>query len=55
VLEATLDMEPELTDILDRVVGGECFSSDELPEPTKAEKEAPKPPKPSDPDAPTFL
>lgn len=41
VLEATLDMEPELEKALDEVVAGPCFKASELPEPTDAERKAP--------------
>lgn len=42
VLEATLAMEPELSKALDKVVSGPCFKADELPQPTEAERKAPK-------------
>ena len=41
VLEATLAMEPQLADVLDRVVAGPCFTEDELPAPTEAERKPP--------------
>ncbi len=44
VLEAALDMKPELSAILDRVVAGPCFTADELPTPTDAERKAPAAP-----------
>ena len=43
VLEATLDMEPELEKLLDQVVAGPCFTADELPTPTEAERKPPRP------------
>ena len=43
VLEATLNMEPELENLLDEVVAGPCFTADELPTPTEAERKPPKP------------
>jgi len=42
VLEATLAMEPELESVLDKVVASDCFKADELPQPTDAQREAPK-------------
>lgn len=42
VLEATLEMEPELAAALDSVVAGECFKASELPTPTEAERKPPK-------------
>lgn len=42
VLEATLDMEPELEAALDSAVAGECFTVCELPEPTEEERKAPR-------------
>ena len=42
VLEATLAMEPELTAALDAVLAGPCFKANELPQPTEAERQAPK-------------
>ena len=41
VLEATLAMEPELSEMLDRVVNGDCFSASKLPSPTCEERRAP--------------
>lgn len=41
VLEATLAMEPELSAVLDKVVGGECFKASELPAPTPEQRKAP--------------
>lgn len=42
VLEATLDMEPELSAALDAVVAGPCFHASELPQPTEEERKPPK-------------
>jgi len=41
VLEHTLAMEPELEALLDEVVRGPCFTSEELPKPTAEERRAP--------------
>jgi hypothetical protein len=41
VLEATLAMEPGLSGVLDKVVGGECFKVSELPTPSAEERKAP--------------
>ena len=41
VLEATLNMEPALEAMLDRVVSGPCFTKAELPMPTTEERKAP--------------
>jgi hypothetical protein len=41
VLEATLAMEPELEENLDKVVAGPCFTAAELPTPTPEERKAP--------------
>lgn len=38
VIEATLDMEPDLKAILDEVVAGECFNESELPTPKPEER-----------------
>lgn len=38
VIEATLDMEPDLKAILDEVVAGECFNEGELPTPKPEER-----------------
>ena len=43
VLEATLDMEPELAAALDAVVASPCFKTDELPQPSDEERKPPKP------------
>jgi len=43
VLEATLDMEPELERLLDQVVAGPCFTADELPTPTEEERKPARP------------
>lgn len=41
VLEATLAMEPDLSSTLDKIVEGDCFTADELPTPTDAERAPP--------------
>ncbi len=41
VLEATLAMLPELSVLLDEVIGGETFRASELPTPTEDERRAP--------------
>jgi hypothetical protein len=41
VLEATLGMEPELEQALDRAVAGSCFTAPELPQPKPEERRAP--------------
>lgn len=41
VLEATLNMEPELENVLDRVVAGQCFIASELPRPKPEERRPP--------------
>ena len=41
VLEATLAIEPELEQALDRVVSGPCFKASELPQPVPEQREAP--------------
>ena len=43
VLEATLAMELDLVEILDRVIEGSCFNASELPIPTEAERRPPEP------------
>ena len=43
VLEATLEMEPELASVLDRVVAGPCFGASELPAPAEEQRRPPKP------------
>lgn len=49
VLEATLGMEPELKETLEKIVEGECFKGSELPEPSEEERKPPKPaPQPGD-------
>ena len=40
VLEATLDMEPELEAVLDRIVAGPCFMASKLPAPGQMERKA---------------
>ena len=42
VLEATLELEPELEQILDRAVSGPCFKATELPKPMPEKRQAPK-------------
>lgn len=41
VLEATLDMEPDLAAALDKIVTGPCFVASDLPQPTAQERKAP--------------
>ena len=41
VLEATLAMEPDLEQVLDRVVSGPCFLASDLPQPTPEQRLAP--------------
>ena len=41
VLEATLAMEPQLKDALDKVVAGSCFTACELPQPRPHERKPP--------------
>ena len=41
VLEATLAIEPELEQALDRVVSGPCFKASELPQPVPEQRQAP--------------
>ena len=48
VLEATLEMEPELEAVLDRVVAGPCFEASELPLPTEKQRKPPKAAGPAD-------
>ena len=43
VLEATLDMEPELESVLDRVVASPCFGASELPAPSEEQRKPPAP------------
>ena len=42
VLEETLEMEPDLEKVLDTVVAGPCFTTDELPQPKPEERKPPK-------------
>ncbi|HSL82455.1 MAG TPA: type ISP restriction/modification enzyme [Thermoanaerobaculia bacterium] len=42
ILEATLEMFPALKQNLNRVVEGELFTAEELPQPTEAERQPPK-------------
>ena len=44
VLEETLAMEPELEQVLDRVVSGPCFRASDLPQPTPEQRKAPNAP-----------
>ena len=44
ILEATLNMEPDLEIILQSVIKSECFHADELPKPSETQKKPPKPP-----------
>jgi len=41
VLEATVEMFPELKQTLEAVVAGEDFRADELPQPTALERQPP--------------
>ena len=41
-LEATVDRQPALADLLDSVVAGDCFVASELPEPDVQERQAPR-------------
>lgn len=41
VLEATLAMEPQLENVLDRAVAGPCFTTADLPQPKPEERIAP--------------
>ncbi len=41
VLETTLEMEPNLEEVLDKVMAGPCFAAAELPSPTPEERKAP--------------
>ena len=49
VVEATLDLEPKLKDILDEIVASDLFLADELPKPTKAQRKSPGTRDPDDP------
>ena len=42
ILEATLNMEPELESILQAVIKSKCFRADDLPIPSEAQKKPPK-------------
>ena len=44
ILEATINMEPDLENILQAVIKSECFHADELPKPSEAQKKLPEPP-----------
>ena len=41
VLESTIKMEPELREVLEKVVKGPCFIAAQLPTPTPPERKAP--------------
>jgi hypothetical protein len=41
VIEATLELEPEISASLDVAIGGECFTESELPMPAAEERKAP--------------
>ena len=41
IIEATVDMHFWFEQVLDEVIAGECFKSDELPEPTDSERKLP--------------
>ena len=43
IVEATLAMEGDLADVLERVVGGDCYTAAELPAPEPEQKKPPKP------------
>lgn len=43
VLEATLKMEPDLENVLDKVVSGACFTTTGLPQPKSEERKPPDP------------
>ena len=43
ILEATINMEPDIENILQAVIKSECFHADELPKPSKSQKDPPKP------------
>lgn len=42
VLEATVEREPELAELLAEITSSEVFTADELPEPTEGERKPPK-------------
>jgi hypothetical protein len=42
VLEATLEKEPELAELLVEITASEVFTADEFPEPTKEERQPPR-------------
>ena len=42
VLEATVEKEPELAELLAEIASSEVFTADELPEPTEEERKSPK-------------
>ena len=43
ILEATLNIEPDIESILQAVIKSECFHVNELPKPSEAQKTHPKP------------
>lgn len=43
VLEATIQLQPDLADLLDRVISSPTFAAADLPEPTPEERKPPKP------------
>ena len=43
ILEATINIEPDLEGILQSVIKSECFRASELPKPSEAQKAPPKP------------
>ena len=47
ILEATLNMEPDLENLLQNIIKSECFNTSELPEPYELQKKSPKSPKPT--------
>jgi hypothetical protein len=42
VIEATVEKQPELADLLDQVVNSPTFTAAEFPEPTSDEREPPR-------------
>ena len=42
VMEATVERQPKLAELLEAVVAGECCAADELPEPAVPKRPAPK-------------
>ena len=43
ILEATVEKEPELAELLTEITSSEVFADDELPDPTDEERKPPKP------------